>query len=71
MKKEFPNWLDIAPKLPMLLNSYLKNQNDNLNRSVEKNLKRSIHKIRVKQDRISNLLIILILVLLIISIYFF
>ena len=61
MKKEFPNWLDIAPKLPMLLNSYLKNQNDNLKLDVEKNLRRSIHEIRVKQNRISALLIILIL----------
>jgi len=69
MKKEFPNWLDIAPKLPMLLNLYLKNQNDNLKVDVEKNLRRSIHEIRVKQNRISTLLIILIL--LIIGIFIF
>ncbi len=63
MKKEFPNWLDIAPKLPMLLNSYLKNQNANLKEDVEKNLRRSIHEIRIKQNRISTLLIILILLI--------
>ena len=70
IKKEFPNWLDVAPQLPMLLNSYLKNHNENLYTIDKKNINKSIHELKIKQNRILILLITLILSLIAIVILF-
>ncbi|MBT3918444.1 MAG: ubiquinone biosynthesis regulatory protein kinase UbiB [Nitrosomonadales bacterium] len=67
IKKEFPNWLDIAPQLPMLLHSYLKNNNQNSYTVIEKNMRQSIDELKLKQDRLLLALIIFILVLLVIT----
>jgi hypothetical protein len=42
IKKEFPNWMDVAPQLPTLLHSYLNNHNKNSYTIVEKDIRRSI-----------------------------
>ena len=52
IKKEFPNWLEIAPQLPTLLHSYLNNHNKNSYTILESNMRKSIKEMKIRQDRI-------------------
>jgi ubiquinone biosynthesis protein len=63
IKKEFPNWMDVAPQLPILLHSYLNNHNKNSYTIVEKDIRRSIERIKLRQDRIIILMILLFVVI--------
>jgi ubiquinone biosynthesis protein len=63
IKKEFPNWLDIAPQLPSLLYSYLNNHNKNSYTLIEKDIRGSIEEIKLRQDRIIIVMIILFVVI--------
>ncbi|MDC0475690.1 ubiquinone biosynthesis regulatory protein kinase UbiB [Methylophilaceae bacterium] len=70
MKKEFPNWVDIAPQLPTLLHSYLNNHNKDSYTIIEKDIRRSIEGIKLRQDRIIIVMIILFVVITLIVITF-
>jgi ubiquinone biosynthesis protein len=63
IKKEFPNWMDVAPQLPILLHSYLNNHNKNSYTIVEKDIRRSIERIKLRQDRIIIVMIFLFVVI--------
>ena len=63
IKKEFPNWMDVAPQLPILLHSYLNNHNKNSYTIVEKDIRRSIERIKLRQDRIIIVMILLFVVI--------
>ena len=63
IKKEFPNWVDIAPQLPTLLHAYLNNHNKNSYTIIEKDIRRSIEGIKLRQDRIIIVMIILFVVI--------
>ena len=63
IKKEFPNWLDIAPQLPSLLHSYLNNYNKNSYTLIEKDIRGSIEEIKLRQNRIMIVMIILFVVI--------
>ena len=63
IKKEFPNWMDVAPQLPSLLHSYLNNHNKNSYTIVEKDIRRSIERIKLRQDRIIIVMIFLFVVI--------
>ena len=52
IKKEFPNWLEIAPQLPTLLHSYLNNHNRDSYTIIEKNMRKSMKEMKIRQDRI-------------------
>ena len=62
IKKEFPNWMEIAPQLPTLLHSYLNNHNKNSYTIIEKDIRKSIEGIKLRQDRIITVMIILFVV---------
>jgi len=50
IKKEFPEWVNIAPKLPRLVHAYLKNEN-NMQYNVFENENKKIHnKIKTLQN---------------------
>jgi ubiquinone biosynthesis protein len=59
IKKEFPNWVDIAPQLPTLLHAYLNNHNKNSYTIIEKDIRKSIEGIKLRQDRIIIVMILL------------
>ena len=59
IKKEFPNWVDIAPQLPTLLHAYLNNHNKDSYTIIEKDIRKSIEGIKLRQDRIIIVMIIL------------
>ena len=63
IKKEFPNWVDIAPQIPTLLHSYLNNHNKNSYTIIEKDIRKSIEGIKLRQDRIIIVMIILFMVI--------
>ena len=63
IKKEFPNWVDIAPQLPSLLHAYLNNHNKNSYTIIEKDIRKSIEGIKLRQDRIIIVMIILFVVI--------
>ena len=63
IKKEFPKWMDVAPQLPILLHSYLNNHNKNSYTIVEKDIRRSIERIKLRQDRIIIVMILLFMVM--------
>ena len=63
IKKEFPNWMDVAPQLPILLHSYLNNHNKNSYTLIEKDIRRSIERIKLRQDRIIIVMILLFVVI--------
>ena len=63
IKKEIPNWMDVAPQLPILLHSYLNNHNKNSYTIVEKDIQRSIERIKLRQDRIIIVMILLFMVM--------
>ena len=63
IKKEFPNWMDVAPQLPTLLHSYLNNHNKNSYTIIEKDIRRSIEGIKLRQDRIIKVMILLFVVI--------
>ena len=63
IKKEFPNWMEIAPQLPTLLHSYLNNHNKNSYTLIEKDIRGSIEGIKLRQDRIITVMIILFVVI--------
>ena len=59
IKKEFPNWVDIAPQLPTLLHAYLNNHNKDSYTIIEKDIRKSIEGIKLRQDRIILVMILL------------
>jgi ubiquinone biosynthesis protein len=59
IKKEFPNWVDIAPQLPTLLHAYLNNHNKNSYTIIEKDIRKSIEGIKLRQDKIILVMILL------------
>ena len=61
IKKEFPNWVDIAPQLPSLLHAYLNNHNKDSYTIIEKDIRKSIEGIKLRQDRIILVMILLFL----------
>ena len=63
IKKEFPNWVDIAPQLPTLLHAYLNNHNKNSYTIIEKDIRKSIEGIKLRQDRIILVMILLFVVI--------
>ena len=63
IKKEFPNWVDIAPQLPTLLHAYLNNHNKDSYTIIEKDIRKSIEGIKLRQDRIILVMILLFLVI--------
>ena len=52
IKKEFPNWLEIAPLFPTLLHSYLNNHNRDSYTIIEKNMRKSMKEMKIRQNRI-------------------
>ena len=63
IKKEFPNWMDVAPLLPTLLHSYLNNHNKNSYTIIEKDIRKSIEGIKLRQDKIILVMILLFVVI--------
>ena len=63
IKKEFPNWMDIAPQLPTLLHAYLNNHNKDSYTIIEKDIRKSIEGIKLRQDRIIIVMILLFVVI--------
>ena len=63
IKKEFPNWVDIAPQLPTLLHAYLNNHNKDSYTIIEKDIRKSIEGIKLRQDRIILVMILLFVVI--------
>ena len=63
IKKEFPNWVDIAPQLPSLLHAYLNNHNKDSYTIIKKDIRKSIEGIKLRQDRIIIVMIILFMVI--------
>ena len=63
IKKEFPNWVDIAPQLPSLLHAYLNNHNKDSYTIIEKDIRKSIEGIKLRQDRIILVMILLFVVI--------
>ena len=63
IKKEFPNWVDIAPQLPTLLHAYLNNHNKDSYTIIEKDIRKSIEEIKLRQDRIIIVMILLFVVI--------
>ena len=63
IKKEFPNWVDIAPQLPTLLHAYLNNHNKDSCTIIEKDIRKSIEGIKLRQDRIILVMILLFVVI--------
>ena len=63
IKKEFPNWMDIAPQLPTLLHAYLNNHNKDSYTIIEKDIRKSIEGIKLRQDRIILVMILLFVVI--------
>ena len=63
IKKEFPNWVDIAPQLPTLLHAYLNNHNKDSYTIIEKDIRKSIEGIKLRQDRIILVMILLFMVI--------
>jgi len=65
IKKEIPNWIKLAPELPKVLHSYLKNNEFNNNVQSINHLNRSIDKI-IRAQKFSKIIFIIILALFII-----
>ena len=63
IKKEFPNWVDIAPQLPTLLHAYLNNHNKDSYTIIDKDIRKSIEGIKLRQDRIILVMILLFVVI--------
>ena len=63
IKKEFPNWVDIAPQLPTLLHAYLNNHNKDSYTIIKKDIRKSIEGIKLRQDRIILVMILLFVVI--------
>jgi ubiquinone biosynthesis protein len=63
IKKEFPNWMDVAPQLPTLLHAYLNNHNKDSYTIIEKDIRKSIEGIKLRQDRIIIVMILLFVVI--------
>ena len=63
IKKEFPNWVDIVPQLPTLLHAYLNNHNKDSYTIIEKDIRKSIEGIKLRQDRIILVMILLFVVI--------
>ena len=63
IKKEFPNWVDIAPQLPTLLHAYLNNHNKDSYTIIEKDIRKSIEGIKLRQDKIILVMILLFVVI--------
>ena len=63
IKKEFPNWVDIAPQLPTLLHAYLNNHNKDSYTIIDKDIRKSIEGIKLRQDKIILVMILLFVVI--------
>ena len=63
IKKEFPNWVDVAPQLPTLLHSYLNKHNNNSYTIIEKDMRKSIEEMKLRQDRIILVMILLFVII--------
>ncbi len=63
IKKEFPNWVDVAPQLPTLLHSYLNKHNNNSCTIIEKDMRKSIEEMKLRQDRIILVMILLFVII--------
>ena len=63
IKKEFPNWVDFAPQLPTLLHAYLNNHNKDSYTIIEKDIRKSIEGIKLRQDKIILVMILLFVVI--------
>jgi len=63
IKKEFPNWVDIAPQLPTLLHAYLNHHNKDSYTIIEKDIRKSIEGIKLRQDKIILVMILLFVVI--------
>ena len=63
IKKEFPNWVDVAPQLPTLLHSYLNKHNNNSCTIIEKDMRKSIEEMKLRQERIILVIILLFVII--------
>ena len=63
IKKEFPNWVELTPQLPKLLHAYLNNHNKDAYTIIEKDIRKSIEGIKLRQDRIILVMILLFVVI--------
>ena len=66
IKKEFPEWVNVAPKLPRLIHAYLKNENNiqyNIFESENKKIRNEIKKLQIFGKYISSFFIILLIIL--------
>ena len=63
IKKEFPNWVDVAPQLPTLLHSYLNKHNNNSCTIIEKDMRKSIEEMKLRQDRVILVMILLFVII--------
>jgi len=66
IKKEFPEWVNVAPKIPRLIHAYLKNENNiqyNIFESENKKIRNEIKKLQIFGKYISSLLVILLLII--------
>ena len=55
--------MDIAPQLPTLLHSYLNNHNKDSYTIIEKDIRKSIEGIKLRQDRIILVMILLFIII--------
>ena len=66
IKKEFPEWVNVAPKLPRLIHAYLKNENNiqyNIFESENKKIRNEIKKLQIFGKYIFSFFIILLIIL--------
>jgi ubiquinone biosynthesis protein len=71
IKKEFPEWVNITPKLPRLIHAYLKNQ-DNMQYNIFESENKKIHnKIKKLQRYCKNIALFIVLLIIIVSYIYF
>ena len=66
IKKEFPEWVNVAPKLPRLIHAYLKNENNiqyNIFESENKKIRNEIKKLHTFGKFIASFFIILLIII--------
>ena len=66
IKKEFPEWVNVAPKLPRLIHAYLKNENNiqyNIFESENKKIRNEIKKLHTFGKFITSFFIILLIII--------
>ena len=55
--------MDVAPQLPKLLHSYLNNHNKNSYTVLESNMRKSIKEMKLRQDRILIVIVLIFIVM--------